>query len=75
MIHAAVEDIPEAPLSPARACGRVNLKTRPASECVCNFDDIKEGMTEEEAMQEASRCLRCDHYGYGNFRGGRMRQW
>ena len=75
VIHAAVEDIPEAPLSPARACGRVNLKTRPASECVCNFDDIKEGMTEEEAMQEASRCLRCDHYGYGNFRGGRMRQW
>lgn len=75
VIHAAVEDIPEAPLSPTHACGRVNLKTRPASECVCNFDDIKEGMTEEEAMQEASRCLRCDHYGYGNFRGGRMRQW
>lgn len=75
VIHAAVEDIPEAPLSPAPACGRVNLRTRPACECIDNFDDIKEGMTEEEVLQEASRCLRCDHYGYGNFRGGRMRQW
>ena len=75
VIHAAVEDIPEAPLSPAPACGRVNLRTRPACDCVNNFDDIKEGMTEEEVLQESSRCLRCDHYGYGNFRGGRMRQW
>ena len=75
VIHAAVEDIPEAPLSPTTACGRVNIRTRPACECVDNFDDIKEGMTEEEVLQESSRCLRCDHYGYGNFRGGRMRQW
>ena len=75
VIHAAVEDIPEAPLSPAPACGRVNLRTRPACDCVNNFDDIKEGMTEEEVLQESSRCLRCDHYGYGNFRGCRMRQW
>ena len=75
VIHAAVEDIPEAPLSPTTACGRVNIRTRPACECIDNFDDIKEGMTEEEVLQESSRCLRCDHYGYGNFRGGRMRQW
>lgn len=75
VIHAAVEDIPEAPLSPTAACGRVNLRTRPACDCIHNFDDIKEGMTEEEVLREASRCLRCDHYGYGNFRGGRMRQW
>ncbi len=75
VIHAAIDDIPEAPLSPTTACGRVNLKTRPACECVDNFDDIKEPMSEAEVMQEASRCLRCDHYGYGNFRGGRMRQW
>ena len=33
------------------------------------------GMTEEEAMQEASRCLRCDHFGYGIFKGGRTSQW
>ena len=75
IIHAAIEDIPEAALSPAPPCGRVNLRTRPACDCVDNFDDIKEGMTEDEVLQESSRCLRCDHYGYGNFRGGRMRQW
>ena len=40
VIHAAVEDIPEAPLSPTTACGRVNIRTRPACECVDNFDDI-----------------------------------
>ncbi len=75
VIHTSVEDIPEASLSPAPACGRVNLRTRPACDCITSFDDIKEGMTEDEVLQEASRCLRCDHYGYGNFRGGRMRQW
>lgn len=75
VLRAAIDDIPEAPLSPAQACGRVNIKTRPPCDCVSNFDDIKEPMTTEEAMQEASRCLRCDHYGYGNFRGGRIRQW
>jgi len=32
-------------------------------------------MTEEEAMQEAGRCLRCDHFGYGIFKGGRTTQW
>ena len=29
----------------------------------------------EEALQEASRCLRCDHFGFGSFRGGREIQW
>lgn len=32
-------------------------------------------MTEEEAVQEAHRCLRCDHFGYGVFKGGRMNKW
>ena len=27
-------------------------------------------MTEKEAKQEACRCLRCDHFGYGIFKGG-----
>ena len=31
--------------------------------------------TWEEAMQEAGRCLRCDHFGYGIFKGGRTTQW
>ena len=29
----------------------------------------------EEAYTEASRCLRCDHFGYGSFRGGRKGKW
>ena len=34
-----------------------------------------DGMTYEEAMQEAARCLRCDYYGFGAFRGGRKTKW
>ena len=30
---------------------------------------------EEEARQESGRCLRCDHFGYGNFKGGREEKW
>ena len=29
----------------------------------------------EEALQEASRCLRCDHFGFGSFKGGRQTEW
>ena len=29
----------------------------------------------KEAAQEAGRCLRCDHYGYGNLKGGRAAIW
>ena len=36
---------------------------------------MEENLSVEEAMQEASRCLRCDHFGYGAFRGGRQQEW
>ena len=32
-------------------------------------------LTEKEAKQEAGRCLRCDHFGYGIFKGGRETLW
>ena len=32
-------------------------------------------MTDEESAQESSRCLRCDWFGYGNFKGGRVEKW
>ena len=35
----------------------------------------KKGLTQEEALLESSRCLRCDHYGYGIFKGGRIEKW
>ena len=56
-------------------CGRVNMKERPASERVHDFKLMECGMTEEEALQESGRCLHCDHFGYGIFKGGRVAKW
>ena len=36
-----------------------------------DFDHVELSMTYEEAMREAGRCLRCDHYGCGAMKGGR----
>ncbi|NLC73350.1 MAG: FAD-dependent oxidoreductase [Ruminococcaceae bacterium] len=55
--------------------GRVNTSNRVAFERKCDFDCIEKGMTDEEAEAESSRCLRCDSYGYGTFRGGRELAW
>jgi len=55
--------------------GRINHSEREASERKCDFNCAERCMTHEEAQQEASRCLRCDHYGYGNFKGGRIEKW
>ena len=41
----------------------------------CDFEDIECGMTHEEACAESARCLRCDHFGYGIFKGGRIERW
>ena len=40
-----------------------------------NYWNEIHGNTAEEAAQESSRCLRCDHFGYGNFKGGRVEKW
>ena len=68
-------DIPPAHLTNTPPCGRVNLKNRHLSDYHGNFELLKEGMTCQEATQEASRCLRCDHFGYGIFKGGRSKEW
>ena len=68
-------EIPPAHLTNTPPCGRVNLKTNATPNCKGNFDLVKEGMTLEEAIQESSRCLRCDHFGYGSFKGGRKTEW
>ena len=67
--------VPPARLTNTPACGRVQPGCRPAAERVCDFELASLGMTEGEAMQESSRCLRCDHFGYGNFKGGRQERW
>ena len=55
--------------------GRVNCGDREAADRRCDFQCIECGMTKEEAVQESSRCLRCDHFGYGIFKGGRVEKW
>ena len=57
------------------SCARCEMTEREAAERVTDFDLMERGLTEEEAHQEASRCLRCDHFGFGAFRGGRVEQW
>ena len=58
-----------------RPRGRVEAHERDACERKEDFLCIDCGLTDEECRQEASRCLRCDHFGYGNFKGGRVEKW
>ncbi len=68
-------EIPEAKLDDKIPCGRIDLTEREACERVCDFEAVENCMTEKEARQEAGRCLRCDHFGYGIFKGGRETLW
>ncbi len=68
-------EIPEAKLDDKIPCGRIDLTEREACERVCDFEAVENCMTENEARQEAGRCLRCDHFGYGIFKGGREELW
>lgn len=68
-------EIPEAKLEDKIPCGRIDLTEREACERVCDFGAVENCMTENEAKQEAGRCLRCDHFGYGIFKGGRETLW
>ena len=68
-------EIPEPELCDRKPCGRVNLTEREAGERVCDFEGVENCMSEAEARQEAGRCLRCDHFGYGSFKGGRETLW
>ena len=67
--------IPTPDLSDLRPRGRINTTVRDASERKHDFQCIECGFTSEEAEKESSRCLRCDHFGYGIFKGGRVDKW
>ncbi|MGN1350261.1 MAG: NAD(P)-binding protein [Anaerovoracaceae bacterium] len=58
-------EVPYAELNDPTPTGRVNIAERPASERKHDFLHVEKEMTKEEALQEAGRCLRCDHYGCG----------
>jgi NADPH-dependent glutamate synthase beta subunit-like oxidoreductase len=68
-------NIPEPLLNDKTPCGRVNLAEKESWARRDNFEHIEYTMSEEEAVQEASRCLRCDKHGCGMLRGGRQDRW
>ncbi len=74
IIESGVE-VPQVRFDDHQPCGRVNMRERPAAERIHDFKLMELGMTDEEARQESGRCLRCDHFGYGVFRGGRVEKW
>ncbi|MGL5123615.1 MAG: NAD(P)-binding protein [Fusobacteriaceae bacterium] len=67
--------IPKPKLTDKIPCGRVNIKNRATKERILDFDQVEIRMSKEESIQEANRCLRCDHFGLGIFKGGRTKQW
>ena len=67
--------IPDVDLTDKTPCGRVNMKERDVSDRIKDFELVECGMDSEEAAQESRRCLRCDHFGFGVFKGGRVEQW
>ena len=74
VIQSEVE-VPNPNMADRDPCGRVNMTEREACERICDFEGVEKPMTEAECKQEASRCLRCDHFGYGIFKGGRATLW
>lgn len=68
-------DIPTPRLNNRPPHGRINMTEREACQRKLDFEDIECGLTEEGALAEASRCLRCDHFGFGIFKGGRELKW
>ncbi len=67
--------LPDPKISSVVQRGRVNLTEREASERKNDFDAIEHEMTCMQANLESSRCLHCDYFGFGNFRGGRETKW
>ena len=68
-------EIPAPNIEDRAACGRIELTEREACDRKNDFDGIENCMNRNEACQEAGRCLRCDHFGFGIFKGGRERLW
>lgn len=63
---------PPAMPNPCVPTGRAEIEEVDPFERRVNFDEVEVPMTPEEAMREAGRCLRCDHYGCGSMVGGSL---
>lgn len=68
-------EVPTPRCTDLRPRGRINCRERAAAERKEDFVCMEHCMTCEEATKESSRCLRCDHFGYGIFKGGRVDKW
>ena len=64
-------EVSAAPAMPGRCVptGRAETEEKDPFERRTNFDEVEIPMTPEEALREAGRCLRCDHYGCGAMAG------
>ncbi len=72
--HHKIGGKPAIPPAYPNACvptGRAEIEEKDPFDRKDNFDYVELSMTCEEAMREAGRCLRCDHYGCGAMKGGR----
>ena len=68
-------DIPKATHDDKLPCGRAEVPMRDAFDRKDDFDPVEKGYSCEEACHESGRCLRCDNFGFGSFRGGRQSRW
>ncbi|MBE5969026.1 MAG: glutamate synthase [Lachnospiraceae bacterium] len=65
------EKAPAALPNKCKPCGRTEIEETDPFERKNNFEPVEISMNDEEAEKEASRCLRCDHFGCGTMEGGR----
>lgn len=68
-------EVPDARATDRMPCGRSNTTERSAEVRRRDFAMMECGLTDQEAAQESNRCLRCDKFGLGAFRGGRELSW
>lgn len=68
-------EIPMPNISDHSPCGRVELSEREACSRKHDFNGVENSMKANEIAQETGRCLRCDHFGFGIFKGGREKLW
>ena len=67
--------IPEPDLAEKLPCGKVQLAEKEVGDRKNNFQPMEICMSEQEACQEAGRCLRCDKFGFSALKGGRRLRW
>ena len=68
-------DVPRTTHDDKLPCGRAEVPMRDAFDRKDDFDPVEKGYSCEEACHESGRCLRCDNFGFGSFRGGRQSRW